>query len=238
MSDLSVEERRGIERMFSGIVPWYDRLNRLLSLRRDVWWRRTLVGGLALPEMSRILDLAAGTLDVTLELIKRFPRSRIVAVDFSLPMLGRGRAKLAAGGHPLPVSLTAADAYALPFAAEQFAAVTIAFGVRNFPDRTAALAEIRRILQPGGRLAILEFVPPDRGWRQALYRLYLHNVLPLLGRLLSRHAFAYRYLAESIGSFPTVPDFCQELHQAGYCQVESRALTAGIVYLFYSRKSG
>lgn len=236
MRQSTAEWGADIERMFSGIVPWYDRLNRVLSLRRDVWWRRFLVRGLSLPEAPRVLDLAAGTLDVTLELAQQFPRGNFVAVDFSLSMLRRGQEKLAAQSYPWSVAVTAADAYRLPFGNDRFDAVTMAFGIRNLLDHPAALAEIKRILKPGGIVAILEFVPPGEGWLQALYRLYLRNILPLLGRLLSQHAFAYRYLVESVGAFLTAADFCQQLRQAGYLQVVSYPLTRGIAYLFYGRK--
>jgi demethylmenaquinone methyltransferase/2-methoxy-6-polyprenyl-1,4-benzoquinol methylase len=236
MGEPAADWETRIERMFSGIVPWYDRLNRVLSLRRDVWWRRSLVRGLSLPEAPRVLDLAAGTLDVALELAQQFPAGQILAVDFSLAMLRQGQEKLAAQGCLSAVALIAADAYALPFGNDQFAAVTMAFGIRNLLDRPAGLGEIKRILKPGGILAILEFVPPREGWLQALYHLYIKNILPLLGRLLSKHAFAYRYLVESIGVFPSAADFCQQLRQAGYLQVESYALTGGIAYLFYGRK--
>ncbi len=192
-----------IEKMFSGIAPWYDFLNRLLSLRRDVIWRQELVRGLNLDPQATVLDLAAGTLDVSLEIIRQRPRSIVTAADFSLPMLLRGKEKLKlteAAGSILPV---AADALALPFPGAEFDAVTIAFGIRNLPDRFAALREMYRVLRPKGVLAILEFIPPARGWLQNTYKLYLNLVLPLIGRIFSQHTFAYSYLAESINKFPT-----------------------------------
>ncbi len=225
-----------IERMFSSIAPWYDFLNRGLSLRQDVYWRRALVKGLQLPSEPFILDLAAGTLDVSLETVRQHPQALVAAVDFSLPMLHRGREKLAAQGQPriLPI---AADAMALPFANDQFDGLTIAFGIRNLPDRGAALQEILRVLRPGGVAAILEFIPPEVGWRLQLYRLYLNHLLPLIGRVFSRHAFAYRYLAESIVHFPPATAFCQELQEVGFHQVRYRRLTFGVVCLFYGKKA-
>ncbi|MFP3868224.1 MAG: ubiquinone/menaquinone biosynthesis methyltransferase [Desulfobacteraceae bacterium] len=236
MSEPTSDWGKHIERMFSEIVPWYDRLNRLLSLRRDVGWRRSLVRGLNLPPSPRVLDLAAGTLDVALELTRCCGPGQFVAVDFSLAMLRQGQAKLAASPTPVSIRLIAADAYALPFRDEQFDAVTMAFGIRNLLDRPAALQEIRRILQPGGKIAILEFVPPQTGYFLVLYRFYLHNILPLLARLLSPLGFAYRYLVESIGNFPSAPEFGQQLQQAGFEGVQSQPLTRGVAYLFYGRK--
>jgi demethylmenaquinone methyltransferase / 2-methoxy-6-polyprenyl-1,4-benzoquinol methylase len=225
-----------IEQMFSGIVPWYDFLNRCLSLRQDIYWRRALVQGLALPPQPLILDLAAGTLDVSLELFHQRPQARIAAADFSLPMLHKGQEKLAVQGqhHICPI---AADAYALPFPRHTFDALTIAFGIRNLWDRSQALKEMHRVLRPGGIAGILEFVPPESGWLQNIYTHYLNRLLPLIGRIFSQHAFAYNYLAESIHSFPRARAFSQQMHEAGFRQIRHQALTFGVVYLFYGQKA-
>lgn len=222
--------------MFSGIVPWYDCLNRLLSLRRDVYWRRTLVQGLTLPENPRVLDLAAGTLDVSLELAQQLPRVQIVAADFSLKMLLKGKEKLPESSSVGGIFPVVADAYTLPASAGQFDAVTMAFGIRNLLDRPAGLREIYRILKPGGIIAVLEFVPPEKGWLLKFYRLYLQRLLPLVGKVLSQHAFAYYYLAQSITNFPPAPVFCRQIQEAGFHQVRGHSLTHGIAYLFYGRK--
>jgi demethylmenaquinone methyltransferase/2-methoxy-6-polyprenyl-1,4-benzoquinol methylase len=227
-----------IEKMFSGIAPWYDFLNHLLSLQRDVVWRQELVQGLQLGPGSTVLDLAAGTLDVSLEIVRQRPDSVVAAADFSLAMLAKGKEKLTSGpgaGSILPV---AADAYALPFPAAHFDALTIAFGIRNVPDRLTALREMHRVLRPGGIVGILEFIPPDKGWLQNLYKLYLNGVLPIIGRIFSQHAFAYSYLAESINQFPKAGEFCRYLAEAGFDRVQSRVLTFGIVGLFYGEKAG
>lgn len=231
----SASSARRIEQMFSGIVPWYDFLNRSLSLGQDVYWRRALVQGLRLPPRPLVLDLAAGTLDVSLEIVRQHPQARVVAADFSLPMLLKGREKLTARGRPGIVPV-AADALALPFADRTFAALTIAFGVRNLPDHAAALREMQRVLKPGGMVAILEFVPPTRGLLAGVYALYLTRLLPLVGRLFSRHSFAYSYLAESILNFPTAPAFAQFMAAAGFQNVHWQTLTMGIVGLFYGVK--
>ncbi len=226
-----------IERMFSGIVPWYDLLNRGLSLGRDIYWRRELVRGLSLPPGALVLDVAAGTLDVSLEVVRQFPDTRVLAADFSLPMLLRGQQKLRASRRRgiFPV---AADANALPFPAASVDALTIAFGIRNLPDHRRALEEMHRVLRPGGTLAILEFVPPTRGCLARLYELYLTRLLPLVGRRLSRHAYAYSYLAASILSFPPAPAFARLLQESGFQQVRWHLLTLGIVGLFYGEKEG
>ena len=225
-----------IERMFSGIAPWYDFLNRLLSLRRDVFWRRELIQGLRLPSHAVVLDLAAGTLDVSLECNRQHPQVRVIAADFSLPMLLLGQKKLSTRGCQVSIVPVSADAYALPFPEAAFDAVTIAFGIRNLPDRDAALAEILRVLKPGGTLAVLEFVPPESGLLQTLYKLYLNGILPLIGRIFSQHDFAYRYLAESIANFPSAVQFSRLMQEAGFQDVRYRLLTFGVVGLFYGCK--
>jgi demethylmenaquinone methyltransferase/2-methoxy-6-polyprenyl-1,4-benzoquinol methylase len=225
-----------IEQMFSGIAPWYDFLNRLLSLRRDVFWRQELVRGIGLARDARVLDLAAGTLDVSLEINRQRPSGRVAAADFSLAMLRQGKEKLKSGRAESSILPVAADAFALPFGQGRFDAVTIAFGIRNLPDRAAALGEMHRVLKPGGVLAILEFIPPESGWRQNLYKIYLNRLLPAVGRLFSQHSFAYSYLAESINAFPTAGAFCREMQAAGFAEVRQRALTFGVAYLFFGRK--
>ena len=132
--------------MFSGIAPWYDFLNRLLSLRRDVIWRQELVEGLGLAPQATVLDLAAGTLDVSLEIISQKPDSQVAAADFSLAMLFKGKEKLQVARADNSIFPVAADAYALPFTEARFDAVTIAFGIRNLPDRITALKEMHRVL--------------------------------------------------------------------------------------------
>jgi demethylmenaquinone methyltransferase/2-methoxy-6-polyprenyl-1,4-benzoquinol methylase len=160
----------------------------------------------------------------------------VVAADFSLTMLEKGKEKLPADQAGVTIYPVAADAYTLPFPESRFDAVTIAFGIRNLPDRVAALREMYRVLRPGGIAAILEFIPPESGWLQNLYTLYLNGVLPVVGRVFSQHAFAYSYLAESIHAFPTAGAFGQLMGEAGFCRVRYRVLTFGVVALFYGRK--
>ena len=130
----------------------------------------------------------------------------------------------------------AADAYALPFTEARFDVVTIAFGIRNLPDRVPALREMHRVLRPGGIVAILEFIPPESGWLQNIYKLYLNRLLPMVGRIFSQHAGAYSYLAESINNFPTAEAFSRQMQAAGFRQVRRRVLTFGVACLFYGEK--
>ncbi len=227
-----------VREMFDQIAPRYDFLNRLLSLRRDVFWRRQMVQRLGLAPRSAVLDVACGTADVALEIIRRYPDNCrfTVGIDFAPAMLRLARKKIARQGLEEKIFLAAADAYKLPFANETFDAITIAFGIRNIEDRKAVLEEFLRILVPGGRLAILELVMPDRGWMRKIYLEYFTRVLPKLGRLFSKHHFAYSYLPESVARFPTDEAFSAMISGAGFGKVFCRRFTFGSVALFVGEK--
>jgi demethylmenaquinone methyltransferase/2-methoxy-6-polyprenyl-1,4-benzoquinol methylase len=225
-------EATAIRRMFEAVAPRYDLLNRLLSLGIDRGWRRRVVSLLELRPDERILDLCCGTGDLALEIA---PRAHCVACDFTWSMLSRAREKSEAGSARL--SLAAADALALPFGDDLFDGATVAFGIRNLEDIGRGLNEIRRVLKPGGRLAILEFSQPHRRWLKLPYRLYLGFFLPAVGGLLSRRS-AYRYLAESIRGFPR-PDFLVRiLEEAGFTEAGYVRLSGGIVAIHHARKRG
>ncbi len=172
----SEEKAQAVRRMFSEIAPRYDLLNRLLSAGIDRRWRFIAVEAATERNPRRILDLATGTGDMALLLKRLAPHSEVVGADFAPPMLEIARQKAKRLG--LEVSFQQADALALPFPEARFDAITIAFGFRNFADYDQALAELYRVLAPGGRLCILEFPPPPKGGFDALYRLYFRKALP------------------------------------------------------------
>ncbi len=227
-----------VQDMFQQIAPHYDFLNRLLSLRQDVCWRRRMVRRLNLSAGSRVLDVACGTADVALEVARRYPQSlyRAVGVDFAPAMLVLARKKILRAGLSSKILLAAADALDLPFADETFNAITIAFGIRNIQDKRAVLKEFFRLLAPGGTLAILELVVPDRGWAQKIYLEYFNRVLPRIGRLFSKHSFAYSYLPESVARFPSDRDFRGLMTASGFSNVGCRRFTFGTVALFTGKK--
>jgi ubiquinone/menaquinone biosynthesis methyltransferase len=178
-----------------------------------------------------VLDLCAGTLDVAAEVVRQHPDARVVGADFSREMLARGCAKTA-----LPAAQ--ADALALPFAAATFDAVTVAFGVRNLESLPRGLAEIARVLRPGGVLGVLEFFRPAGAFARAVHALYDRALVPLVGRAVSRDATAYRYLAESIDAFGTVAEFAARLEAAGLDAVRTRTLWPGVAALAVARRGG
>jgi demethylmenaquinone methyltransferase / 2-methoxy-6-polyprenyl-1,4-benzoquinol methylase len=210
-----------VRAMFDRIAPTYDLLNRLMTLRVDQLWRRRLLREMGPGDGERMLDLCAGTMDVAALARRRAPRARIVGADFSLPMLSRGVAKTG-----LPAS--AADALNLPFASAAFDAVTVVFGMRNLESFEAGLEELARVLRPGGRLGVLEFFRARSAGPRLVHCLYDRLALPLLGRLFSADASAYRYLVESMERFASRPEFEEAVRGAGFERVRGQTLFPGV----------
>jgi demethylmenaquinone methyltransferase/2-methoxy-6-polyprenyl-1,4-benzoquinol methylase len=225
-----------VERMFSAIAPRYDFLNRLLSAGRDRTWRRAAVAATTLPRKGILLDVCTGTADMVLEAARQFPDARIVGVDFSRPMVALGAAKIERERIGERVRLQVAPAEALPFADDSFDAATVAFGLRNVPDRLQGLREMRRVVKSGGRAVVLEFTTPSRPLIRRAYLWYFHQVLPRIGRLVSGHPSAYSYLPASVSDFPSPQGLAEWMQEAGFCEVSFRLLTGGIVAIHVGRK--
>ncbi|MGH9441118.1 MAG: class I SAM-dependent methyltransferase [Thermoanaerobaculia bacterium] len=215
-----------ISGMFSRIARRYDLLNHLLSANSDRRWRKTAARALN-GRHGRVLDLATGTGDLAIALEK--DGRTVMGADFCLEMLAIARTK-AGRRAARRVEFSAADALLLPFADESFDAVTVGFGVRNFADLTRGLAEIRRILKPGGKLLVLEFSQPGGPWG-ALYRLYSESLLPRIGAIVSGSRQAYAYLNASARAWPARDDFSGILARAGFSGVSARPLALGVVAL-------
>jgi ubiquinone/menaquinone biosynthesis methyltransferase len=207
--------------MFDRIAPSYDLLNRVMTLRVDQRWRRVLVASLGLRPTERVLDLCAGTMDVAAEIRRRQPGSRVVGADFSLEMLSRGARKTR-----LPAAQ--ADALALPFATDCFDAATVAFGMRNLESLEGGLAELARVLRPGGRLGVLEFFRPDTLASRFVHGAYNRLALPVFGRVLSPDPAAYRYLVASMERFASRPEFEEACRRAGFGAVLGETLFPGV----------
>ena len=223
-------------RMFDHIAGRYDLLNRLLSGGRDRVWRARAVESLQLKGGETVLDLCTGTADLLLALAPpRGPAARVVGVDFSAEMLRLGQRKIRRSPVRGAVGLLRGDAERIPLGDRSVDGVTIGFGIRNVRDRVAALVEVRRVLRPGGRLAILEFGAPGSAPVRAVYLWYFRRLLPLVGRLVSRHSSAYTYLPASVGAFPAPDAFCAMLEEAGFSGVRCERLTLGIVCLYSAR---
>lgn len=224
--------------MFDAIAARYDLLNTVLSAGLDRRWRRHAIAALQLTGTERVLDVCAGTADVSIGAAQATPGSaRVVGVDFAGAMLAKGHEKIRAAALLERVQLVRGDAMTLPVASASVDAVTIAFGIRNVQNPTVALAELVRVLKPGGRLAILEFGLPQAPGLRQIYRWYFLRVLPRIGRLVSKHGGAYSYLPESVGAFPWGAEFAALLTAAGLADAASRPLALGVVYLYTARKA-
>ncbi len=222
--------------MFDAIAGRYDLLNHVLSAGFDRRWRKLAVRELALTGNETVLDVCTGTADLAIELAigtSGGPGApRVVGIDFAAAMLARGRSKLAQRGLLDRVQLVRSDATQLPMPDQSTDAATVAFGIRNVENPSRALAELHRIVRPGGRIAILEFGMPTIPGLRALYAWYFHYVLPTFGRLVSRHDSAYTYLPASVGGFPSGDAFLPLLEEAGFDGVAARSMHFGIVYLY------
>jgi len=222
--------------MFDAIAGRYDLLNHVLSGGQDLYWRWQAVRRLRLTGDAQVLDLCTGTCDVARTMVRRRLARRVLGIDFSAEMLKVGQRKLRDEGRAAVIPLIRADAMRLPVASGSMDAVTIAFGIRNVQDAAVALAEVARVLKPGGRLAILEFSTPQQPLVRAAYLWYFRNVLPRLGRLVSRHGEAYAYLPASVESFTPPAQFVAQLATAGLVRCEAVPLTFGVVYLYVAER--
>lgn len=226
-----IAEVKGI---FSRVAPVYDLLNHVLSLREDIRWRRFVARALRVGATERVLDVATGTGDLALAVAAKPERPLVVGLDLVPAMLEPARRKVAQSG--ARVRLLAGDATCLPFPDRHFDAVTCAFGIRNIPDRVGAMAEMRRVLAPGGRVYILEFTTPRSSAVRHIYHRYLSNLLPRIGGMVSGDEASYRYLAETIMEFPSPGAFRVEMTTAGLVAPRSHPLTKGIAWVHVAER--
>jgi len=221
-----------VQRIFSEIAPRYDLLNHVLSLNIDRAWRRKAVSRLGWERAASgtFLDACAGTFDLSLELGRRRGfHGRVIASDFAQPMLVTGNHKL----QGLPVFPVCGDSLRLPFPDDTFDGATVGFGVRNLSDLPGGLAEFRRVLRPGARLVVLEFTTPPNALVRAGYHFYFHRVLPVVGRVVSGHPWAYTYLPESVKEFPGPGEFQELFRAAGFSDAGHQLLTFGIAAIHW-----
>ncbi|MBI4456592.1 MAG: bifunctional demethylmenaquinone methyltransferase/2-methoxy-6-polyprenyl-1,4-benzoquinol methylase UbiE [Acidobacteria bacterium] len=220
--------------MFASIAPRYDLLNHFLSMSIDQSWRRRLLDQLnGLGPSRRILDVCTGTGDLAIELSRK---GKVIAVDFCHPMLVIARDKVRSRKLADKMRLAEGDALCLPFLADSFEAVTVAFGVRNLENLPQGLREFMRVLRPGGLLAILEFSKPVVPVFRELFQLYLKHIVPVIGRTISRVNGPYRYLAESVTEFPDQQGLRRVLEECGFQRVKYTNLSGGIAALHSARK--
>jgi demethylmenaquinone methyltransferase/2-methoxy-6-polyprenyl-1,4-benzoquinol methylase len=225
------EQARRVREMFANIASRYDLLNHLLSGNVDKRWRsvvaKELFATLSNRE-ARILDVACGTGDLSLKLFAS-GKAQIVGIDFCRPMLDIAASKASDMGSSL--GFVEGDALNLPFRDSAFAAATIAFGLRNLTSVDAGFKELLRVLQPGGRVAVLEFSKPKAPILRSLFRIYFTKLLPLFGGLVSGSRSAYKYLPDSVSRFPDQDELAARMKEAGFAEVSYQNLTGGIAAL-------
>jgi demethylmenaquinone methyltransferase / 2-methoxy-6-polyprenyl-1,4-benzoquinol methylase len=230
-------KRAYVRRIFSEIAPRYDLLNHLLSAGIDRRWRRRAIAALEWPTSPRgvYVDLCAGTLDVSAQLSReRGFSGLIIGADFAEPMLRAGTTKA-------PRSVVApvvSDALELPLRDASAAGAIVAFGIRNLASLDEGLREVARVLRPGARFVILEFATPRLPVVRTAYRLYFHHVLPTIGRLISGHPTAYRYLPESVDRFPEQGALADRMRRAGFANVQWHSLSFGIAAIHIGQRPG
>ncbi len=223
--------------MFDAIAGRYDLLNHLLSAGCDHLWRVRAIRSLRLTGRESVIDVCTGTADVALAATRAARgAARVLGVDFSAEMLRLAGRKVARRGATGRVVLARGDATRLPVAASSMAGATVAFGIRNVEEPARAIAELFRVLRPGGRLAILEFSIPTASPVRVLYLPYFRHVLPRIGRAVSGHSSAYTYLPESVGTFIPPAVMVRMLQESGFRQVSASPLTFGIVTLYTALK--
>lgn len=230
-------KKEQVAEMFDNIAPKYDFLNRSLSMGIDVLWRRKAIKMLAELKPQDVLDVATGTGDVALEIYKQLKPQRIVGLDLSPGMLEVGKQKVVKKGLADTIEMVVGDSENLPFEDNTFDAITVAFGVRNFENLNAGLAEMNRVLKPGGKLIVLEFSHPKSFPFKQIYWAYFNHILPFFGRMVSKDASAYTYLPESVKQFPDGNAFIERLNQTGYQNPTQRQLTFGIASIYAAVKN-
>lgn len=226
-----------IRDLFNSIAEDYDKLNHILSLGVDRTWRKRAIKCIAEDKPQRILDIACGTGDFSLEIARRTnPETMIVGLDLSEGMLEVMDRKVAEAGLSGRISTRQGNSEAMDFADDLFDRVTIAFGIRNFENRETALKEILRILKPGGRLVILELSVPSNTVLRWFYNLYFTKVLPWIGGAVSGDKAAYSYLPASVIQFPGKEEWMATMSSCGYKEVRHKAFTFGICRMYTGEK--
>jgi len=229
-----MEDKQHIGQLFDRIAPTYDALNHGLSLWIDKRWRRRVVN--MLPKADRVLDVAVGTADLTIEMLKQAKAEQVVGIDLSKEMMAIGEQKVERMGYEKQVEFVFGNAQQMPFEDASFDGVTCAYGCRNFSDLEAGLREMYRVLKPGGQVTILEFSYPQNRLVRAVYDLYFSHILPWIGRLVSKDKTAYTYLNKSVKSFVWGEAFAQRLRDVGFVEQTFVPLTLGITTVYTAKK--
>ena len=225
-----------VRNMFNKIAPYYDFLNRLLTLRIDTLWRKKAIKLLKSDNPQLILDIATGTGDLAVEACKQLTPKKVIGVDLSPEMLEIGKKKIAKKNLENIIEFQVGDSENLNFENDNFDAITVAFGVRNYANLTKGLSEMCRVLKPGGKLIILEFTKPTIFPFKQLFNTYFKYILPFVGRFTSNDPKAYQYLYESVQAFPDFEHFGKILEDTGFKNITWKSLSLGICAIYQAEK--
>lgn len=234
--DESTGKREQVELMFNKISPKYDILNRVLSLGIDTIWRKKALDLIKADKPQFILDVATGTADLAIEAAERLQPGRIIGVDIAEEMLEVGRGKIKKKNLDKIIQLQKGDSEQLPFEDNIFDAVIVSFGVRNFEHLEVGLKDIHRVLKPGGKLMVLEFSQPQKAPFKQLYTFYFKNILPLIGKIVSKDTAAYTYLPDSVEAFPFGEKFLSIMQTCGFVPKVKKELTFGVCTAYVGSK--
>lgn len=223
--------------MFNDIAPTYDKLNHILSFDIDKLWRKRVVRIVRKLGAKHIMDMATGTGDLAIAMAKKIDGTTIYGADFSSEMLAVAKHKIEHLGLSERISLTECNAENIPLDDESVDAATVAFGVRNFEHQREALTEIKRTIRSEGHLIVLEFSNPKCAFVRWCYRLYSHHILPMIGRLVSKHTSAYTYLPESIDQFASPEAFSTLLQEVGFDHIERKSQSMGVAHIYIAHKA-
>ncbi len=232
----SGDKAQQVEAMFDNIAPAYDTLNHRLSWNIDRGWRRKAIQALAPYQPQTMLDIATGTGDFAIMAAQMLKPQRLVGADISEGMMEIGRQKVKAQGLDGTITFEREDCTALSYPEGTFDAVTAAFGIRNFADLDKGLAEMCRVLKPGGHLSVVELTTPVTFPMKQLFAIYSHTILPVYGRLISKDTQAYSYLTKTIEAFPQGERMTGILKKAGFSQASFKRLTFGICTMYLATK--
>jgi demethylmenaquinone methyltransferase/2-methoxy-6-polyprenyl-1,4-benzoquinol methylase len=232
----TVSKKEQVAEMFNRIAFRYDFLNRFLSGGIDRSWRKKAINELKSIHPKTVLDMATGTADMPIMLIKLLSPDKVIGIDISEAMLDLGRKKVEKNNLKGKISLQTGDAENIHFSNASFFAATVAFGVRNFQNLEKGLSEIYRILKPGGKLVILEFSKPDNSYFLPFYKLYLRVIAPRIGKMISGSLDAYKYLNDSVNAFPEGNAFIEILNKSGFTGTYFKKLSLGICTIYCGNK--
>ena len=228
-------KKEQVAEMFNNISQRYDLLNHILSLGIDILWRRKAIKLLQEVKPDKVLDVATGTGDFAIEALRLKP-TKITGIDISQGMLDMGKIKMKDKGYDSKIEMLLGDSENLPFNDNMFDAITVGFGVRNFENLEKGITEMHRVLSEKGKIAILEFSKPRKFPIKQFYNFYFLNVLPAIGKLISKDPRAYTYLPESVKAFPDGEDFVSIMQKCGYKEVKQIPLTFGIASIYIGKK--